>query len=420
MNRRFYTIFILVFCCVLGVYGQKSKYNIKLTVNNINEAKLYLQGYCGGESFIADSAKVKKSTVNFKCPLEPGFYDIVNRNGERYWSVIANESKRFSIVTDTNYSLATTISNSSENEFYFNFLLQLLNTDQEKERSISHNYATQLPNNLVTQMIAYNYFQKYGQRPYNEHYFDSVKLTDAMLHFPSTHAYIAQFFNENIADKSAAAQIQKVDLFFSKCDVKSEIGQYYLKWLLKHYLSDFNPEWDVVFVYIYEKYFEPNGCKFLTETNARIMQKNVVRKKRVLNGSTIPFLQITTADGKSESTEHLQRTYTIIWFWDPDCDDCLIETPALQEYYAENADKYDFEVFAVALTEDVDRWKNTVNAMGLTWINSCDGAGVTNYDFRDYFNILTTPASFLIDKNHKIILQQITLEKLDSFFENNN
>lgn len=417
MYRKIFITYLLFFCCLIGVDGQTNKYNIKLTIHNLNDKVLYLKGYCGEECFLADSAKVKKNSVTFKTQLAPGYYDIVNQNDDTYWGVIVNESRHFSIVSDTNYSTVL-ISNSTENEFFFNFLNQLVNESEENQMLITHNYITQLPTNVVMQMMAFDYYARNSQLPYSDHYFDSVPLKDPMLRFPMTHSFISQFFNENITDKSASAQLKKIDLFYAHCDVKSEIGQYYLKWLLKHYLTDFNPEWDMVFVYLYEKYFEPNGCRFLTETNARIMQKNVIRKKRTLNGNTIPFLQITGNDGKVESTENPQHKYTLIWFWDPDCDDCLVETPALQQYYAENAEKYDFEVFAVALTEDVERWKNTVNEMQLTWINSCEGDGTTNYDFKDYFNILTTPASFLIDQNHKIILQQITLEKLQNFFEN--
>lgn len=417
MYRKIFIVCILLCTCIMSAFGQKSKYNIRLIINDIKEKNLYLKGYCGEDFFIADSAKVKNNSITFKTQLAPGYYDIVNQNGKVYWGIIAHDSKRFSITIDSNYSNAV-VSNSTENEFFSNLLTLLSNENTENRQLILHNYITQLPTNVVLQMMAYDYFAQNNRQPYTDRYFDSVPLCDPMLHFPLTHAYIAQFFNENTTDKSAETQIKKIDLFYRHCDVKSEIGQYYLKWLLKHYLTDFNPEWDVVFVYLYENYFEPNGCCFITETNARILQKNVVRKKRVLNGSIIPFLQITNKEGKTESTENMPHKYTLIWFWDPDCDDCLVETPALQSYYTENAEKYDFEVFAVALTEDVERWKNTVDEMQLTWINSCEGDGSTNYDFKDYFNILTTPASFLIDQNHKIILQQITLEKLQNFFEN--
>lgn len=401
------------------VEGQKYKYNIKLTINNINEEKLYLKVYCGAEDYLADSAKVKKGRVAFNCQLTPGFYDIVNKQGKVYWSVIANDDHQFSITTDAANVLATVVSNSQENEFLFNFKLQLANEDSARAQTVAHSFAHLHPTSFVSRMLRLNYYTKYQDQPYSDRYFDSVDFSAPLLYTPAIHPFVAQFFSEKINENKAATQIAKIDLFFSHCDVKSEIGQYYLRWLLKLYMSDTNPEWDVVFVYLYEKYMEPNGCIFLSETNARIIQKNVVRKKRVLNGSIVPYLQAYNENGKTESTENPQRKYTLIWFWDPDCDDCLIETPALQSYYAEHADTYDFEVFAVALTEDIERWKNTIEEMQLTWINTCDGAGETNYDFRDFYNILTTPASFLIDQNHKIIMQQITLEKLHSFFENN-
>ena len=40
-----------------------------------------------------------------------------------------------------------------------------------------------------------------------------------------------------------------------------------------------------------------------------------------------------------------------------------------------------------------------------------------NYDFINYFNILTTPGSFLIDKDHKIIMRSFSLDELQDFFQ---
>ena len=95
----------------------------------------------------------------------------------------------------------------------------------------------------------------------------------------------------------------------------------------------------------------------------------------------------------------------------------MIETPQLHQFYLENADKYDFEVFAVSITEDIDRWKKTCKEMGLSWINTCYAMGEPNYDFINYFNILTTPGSFLIDKDHKIIMRSFSLDELQDFFQ---
>ena len=37
--------------------------------------------------------------------------------------------------------------------------------------------------------------------------------------------------------------------------------------------------------------------------------------------------------------------------------------------------------------------------------------------FINYFNILTTPGSFLIDKDHKIIMRSFSLDELQDFFQ---
>ena len=55
---------------------------------------------------------------------------------------------------------------------------------------------------------------------------------------------------------------------------------------------------------------------------------------------------------------------------------------------------------------------------GLTWINSCMALGGYNYDFVEYLNMITTPVSFLLDENHRILLRNFTPEQLQDYFEN--
>ena len=87
--------------------------------------------------------------------------------------------------------------------------------------------------------------------------------------------------------------------------------------------------------------------------------------------------------------------------------------------YQENAKNYDFEVFAVEVNDDYERWKAFSDKHQLwDWTNLSTSRGEQNLDFIEYFDIMTTPVMFLIDntQNHTIIARQITLDELRSFF----
>ena len=226
-------------------------------------------------------------------------------------------------------------------------------------------------------------------------------------------------FNRHITEKLMYADITAIDQTIEKFGAASEIGKYYLAKMLKHYNMDNNAPFDEILVHLYDKYYLPNHLQLYSDTYERTLKRAVMRKRHTLIGAEIPHLEAINADGKRETTENPQRSYTVIWFWDPDCEDCQEETPILHKMYAEHAEEYDFEVFALSLTADIERWKRISKEWGLTWPNTCSEMGETNYDFIDYFSIVTTPCCLLIDKDHKIIMRQFSLEQLEEFFQNN-
>ncbi|MBR6903347.1 MAG: thioredoxin family protein, partial [Bacteroidales bacterium] len=115
---------------------------------------------------------------------------------------------------------------------------------------------------------------------------------------------------------------------------------------------------------------------------------DVVRK--IAPGAQIPELTAYDIDGKQHSTNEIQTKYTILWFWDPDCDHCQEQTPILHDLYQQRADELNFEVFAVEVNDDYPRWKafSEMNDLG-DWINLSTSMGETSVDYIEYFDIVT-------------------------------
>jgi thiol-disulfide isomerase/thioredoxin len=109
--------------------------------------------------------------------------------------------------------------------------------------------------------------------------------------------------------------------------------------------------------------------------------------------------------------------YTVLWFWDPDCEHCVEYTPKLCEFYTKYNELYDFEVIAYSVTEDYDRWKKLIAEYQLYWYNTSYVIQEPNYDVVEYFNFNDTPAIFIIDKQHKIVARQFPVDELFEVFE---
>ena len=362
---------------------------------------LYLTGFYGDESSDIDSCRVKKGMARFKsgAMLPDGFYTIHEDlythdplNSFLYGiAIVVEQSRNFTISSET-------ISNSVENQTYQNYFLA---TVHSKDPILVNSLCESNPNALVSK---YMKLETYG--------LDSCDQKESrLLRHPD--------FNRYITEKLMSADIPTIDQTIEKFGAASEIGKYYLAKMLKYYNMDNNAPFDDILVHLYDKYYLPNHLQLYSDTYERTLKRAVIRKRHTLVGTEIPHLEATNAEGQRETTENPQRTYTVIWFWDPDCEDCQEETPILHQMYVEHAEEYDFEVFAHSLTADIERWKKISKEWGLTWPNTCSEIGETNYDFIDYFSIITTPCCLLIDQDHKIIMRQFSLEQLEEFFQNN-
>lgn len=185
----------------------------------------------------------------------------------------------------------------------------------------------------------------------------------------------------------------------------------YAKWLYNIFDQTGDPYYEPVMLHIYDTY----DRGWIPEDQERRIKRKMDVVRKIAPGAQIPELTAFDINGKQHSTNEIQTKYTILWFWDPDCDHCQEMTPVLHDIYQKQADELNFEVFAVEVNDDYDRWKAFSEKHGLSdWINLSTSMGETSEDFIEYFDIVTTPVILLIDneKNHTIIARQVTLEEL--------
>ncbi len=115
---------------------------------------------------------------------------------------------------------------------------------------------------------------------------------------------------------------------------------------------------------------------------------------------------------------HNQKSkYTILYFWEPDCSHCREETPKFSKAYdEENLKDLGVEVIAVYLHRNINEWdrytrhiekwyKFVLENNMLKWINVWEPFGYSEY--RDKYNISSSPVLYLLDENKKIIAKRI-------------
>ena len=131
---------------------------------------------------------------------------------------------------------------------------------------------------------------------------------------------------------------------------------------------------------------------------------------------------------ESYMSVYAQKTrYTILYFWEPDCSHCKEETPKFSKAYDENKLKErGVTVVAVYLQKNINEWPKYTNHINLwldfvlknnmsKWINVWDPFGTSQY--RDKYDISSTPVIYLLDKDKKIIAKRIAYDQALSIID---
>lgn len=429
--RKFLITTILVSIFLPG-FSQKNGYKIQITISDVPDEMLYLVGNYGENQWIADSAAVNgKFTAVFKGEeaLPSGIYIVQNKAQQSYLDLIIDQSRHFSIATSMDKLLKErVIKKSPENQLLFEvekaaFLSVLLPT----ESSAIEQYADLSPQTLLSKFLKAVQPVKVPSSPELDstqihqykvaYFFDGIDVNDArLLRVPMIPEKVFSYFTE-LLPQQPDTLIERITAFLDGIQTK-EVFDYYLEKLFKEY-AGYHTDYDLdaVAVYLYDRYCAKGLCSFITPDYERITWKKMERKRKLLPGQQVPFLEAYDREGKVVRTQDLESSYILLWFWEPDCETCMELTPVLLDFYSQFKHRLDFEVYAVALTEDEQAWTDFINRYHLDWINVSFVKGFPNYDVIDYFDIMTTPNLVLMDRNHTILTRQISFEHIRCLME---
>ena len=166
----------------------------------------------------------------------------------------------------------------------------------------------------------------------------------------------------------------------------------------------------VVFVNIVDRYFVTGVVDWFTDEQVNQIVNRAKKLVHLLEGNSVPNLKLKDINGEVKALYDIPAKYTVMWFWDPNCGHCKLATPILKEVY-EKYDRTQLEVYSVGLMKTKLDWLAYIDKTKLNWINVED-VGYKS-EFRNYFDIFSTPLLILLDENKKIITKKITPARLD-------
>ncbi|MCU0460445.1 MAG: DUF5106 domain-containing protein [Bacteroidales bacterium] len=442
-------------------------YKISVTVSGLRDSTIYLAYHFGDKQYLRDSVILDaKGTGIFSDAesLPHGIYMIV-LPGRTYFEILISDDQQFAVTCSyKDFYNTLEFKGSEENSYFIRYQrkwvamqqesasiarrmqankqnsdsLKLLTGMQKLQEQSKINYLHKvidenqgnLLSMLVKSMLPVNvpefdvpagthnpdsvkWIRKYN---YNkDHFFDNLDLTDErLLRTPILHARLNAFFTNVVMQSpdSINAQVEKI---LKKCEPNQKVFQYVSMYLFNHYRESEIMGHDAVLVKIADDVYLSGKADWVTQDFKDKLKKDVELLRFNLIGMKAQDLVMDSYRGIFVSLHDIEKDFTILYFWEPNCGHCKEATPRLKEYYNKEKE-YSVEVFAVCTISDRTEWAKYIEENKLTWINGWDPDRATHYDY--YYNIQSTPIVYILDRNKKIIAKKLAVEDIAGFIDN--
>ncbi len=264
-----------------------------------------------------------------------------------------------------------------------------------------------------------------------DHYWDNIDFSDErLLRTPILHNKLEKYITKIIVQHPDSIN-RAADYIIAKSKANKEIFKYFTHFITNHYEKSQIMGMDAVFVHLGEKYYMSGDAFWLDSTQmAKVTERVRKTKPTLLGGRTPNIILQDTAEKAWISLYDVKAPYTVLYFWDSGCGHCKKETPKLKNYYDKVKDK-GIVVFAVGTELENKDWRKYIRENKLDWINVSDNPEINknayNYlnfttieslNFRDTYDIYSTPRVFLLDKDKKILAKRIGVDQLEELLDN--
>ncbi len=466
--KKWFTVVVLLIAplALLAQAGYKIEFNIK----ELKDTTVYLGYYFGESTFLRDTARSDKNGhFVFDGPkrLDRGMYFLV-MNKSRLFDpgfLVGNDQSFAMTTSSADYIRNMKVTGDEDNQLFFENMVfnserhqeaapyiktlkdSTLSEDQKKEareafgkidkkvKDHQNEVVTKYPNSLTAKMMKMNWPVQVPDPPrradgsidslwqyryYRKHFFDNFDLTEeAFMRLP-TPDYQKKLdeYLDKLVLQTPDSLMAAIDELAARVKSNKDTYKYLVYACVFKYQRPAIMGLDEVFVRLYDKYYASGEMDFWIAASMKKTMKDYAEKLRPsLIGKTGGNLVMQDQNFQRKAMYDIKKKYTMIYFFDPDCGHCKEETPRLVAFYNARKDKFQFEVFAVSLDSSMQKMRDYIKTMKMSWI-TVNGPRSYSGSLFNFYYAETTPMLYILDDKKKIIAKGLPAERLEEFLTN--
>ena len=470
--KRLTTIFCFLFSATAFT---QTGYQIKLTFKPFKNEYVYLGHYFGKQYPIIDSVKLNAaSQAVFKGTkkLPGGIYLIGYPGKTGFFEILIDKQQNFSIVADTTtLNKGIQFTNSPDNVLFSSYqqymsvkgkeiatlqqqfrnansaadsariTTELTKLDKTvaayREEVIKKNSGTILsallasmrepeltgvlkdPKTKDDSLASYNYYKK--------HFWDGVNFWDGRLAYTTFFEDKIDKYYTQLVMPQPDSVIKELDWMLGYASANEEMSRFLLVKFVNRYLVQKYMWEDMIFVHLFEKYFNHKTYNWLNEQGRKTITDRAYSLMANIMGTPASDIDLPDTAGKQQSLYTLESKYTVVAFWDPTCGHCKEVLPKLDSFYLAKWKAAGLKIYAVAKETDGTKkdWLNFINDQHLQeWTNvyyskaddkTRTGAGIPGYS--QLYDVQTFPTLYLLDGDKRIVAKKLSYQQIDEVLQ---
>ncbi len=451
--KRIPVVILVGLAALTGAQGQG--YRITVEIEGVSDDMLLLGNFYGERTYVKDTAFNEDGTFVFEGenPLENGMYFAALGKTRIFDFIIFNDQEFTLSTAAPDYLEHMEVQGSEENMLFVNDmrfnqamnqeaspLLKVLqdSTASEEARENAReamsgiNRKVQVHQNEILNEHPDSFLatifnaQKTVPAPegldqaealqyYRAHYWDNFDLADPVflrLNLPlfqeKVNNYLDRLYYQHPDSLRPA-----IDLMAEKASANEDTYKYLIWMLTLKYQNPSIMGLDALFVHLYDTYFASGEMDYWANDQ---LKKNLADMagplRKSLIGGTAPNMIMLDQNLERKSLYDIDREFTLIYFFDPDCSHCKKATPILDQLY--DSSRFDMEVYAVSTDTSMVKMKEYIRDFQLDWI-TVNGPRTETAPYYTLYDAMTTPTIYVLDRDKKIIAKKLPAERIEEF-----